>query len=66
MNAHFGGRQGVQRTYETLKPYVTWPGIFQDVEKYITNSEIINLLVLIPKHLFKREIHNFNHGIKSN
>jgi len=35
-----GGHQGVQRTYERLKLYVTWPGMFQDVENYIKNCEI--------------------------
>jgi hypothetical protein len=32
-----GGHQGVQRTYDRLKLYVTWPGMFQDVEIYIKN-----------------------------
>jgi hypothetical protein len=32
-----GGHQGVQRTYDRLKLYVTWPGIFHDVESYIKN-----------------------------
>jgi len=35
-----GGHQGVQRTYERLKLYVTWPGMFRDVENYIKNCEI--------------------------
>jgi hypothetical protein len=54
-----GGHQGGQRTYERLKLYVTWPGMFQDVENYYKNCEICqnkNLLVLIPKHLFKKLI----------
>jgi hypothetical protein len=29
-----GGHQGVQRTYDRLKMYVTWPGMFYD-EEYI-------------------------------
>jgi hypothetical protein len=35
-----GGHQGVQRTYDRLKLYVTWPGMFRDVEEYITNCKI--------------------------
>jgi hypothetical protein len=35
-----GGHEGVQRTYERLKLYVTWPGMFRDVEEYIKNCEI--------------------------
>jgi hypothetical protein len=35
-----GGHQGVQCTYERLKLYVTWPGMFQDVENYIKKCEI--------------------------
>jgi len=35
-----GGHQGVQRTYDTLKRYVTWPGMFKDVEEYIINCKI--------------------------
>ena len=27
-----GGNQGVQRTYDRLKFYVTWPGMYHDVE----------------------------------
>ena len=35
-----GGHQGVQRKYDRLKLYVTWPGMFHDVEEYITNCRI--------------------------
>jgi len=35
-----GGHQGVQRTFERLKLYVTWPGMFHDVEEYITNFRV--------------------------
>jgi hypothetical protein len=35
-----GGHQGVQRTYDRLKLYVTWPGMFHVVEEYITNFKI--------------------------
>jgi len=35
-----GGHQGVQRTYDRLKLYVTWPGMFQDVEDYIRECEV--------------------------
>ena len=35
-----GGHQGVQRTYDRLKLYVTWPGMFQNVEYYIRKCEV--------------------------
>jgi hypothetical protein len=35
-----GGHQGVQRTYERLKLYVKWPGMFHDVEEYIRKCEV--------------------------
>ena len=35
-----GGHQGVQRTYDRLKLYVTWPGMFHDVEEYVTSCKI--------------------------
>jgi len=35
-----GGHQVVQRTYDRLKLYVTWPGMFQDVEDYIRKCEV--------------------------
>jgi hypothetical protein len=35
-----GGHQGVQRTYDKLKMYVTWPGMFHDVDNYIKWCEI--------------------------
>jgi len=34
-----GGNEGVQRTYDRLKLYVTWAGMFHDVEEYITNCK---------------------------
>ena len=35
-----GGHQGVQRTYDRLKMYVIWPGMFHDVEEYIRKCDI--------------------------
>jgi hypothetical protein len=35
-----GGHQGVQRTYERLQLYVTWSGMFHDVEEYIRKGEV--------------------------
>jgi hypothetical protein len=35
-----GGHQGIQRTYDKLKMYVTWLGMFQDVENYIRKCEV--------------------------
>jgi hypothetical protein len=34
-----GGHQIIQRTYDRLKLFVTWPGMYHDVEDYITNCE---------------------------
>ena len=34
-----GGHQGVQHIYDRLKLYVTWPGMFKDVEEYVTNCK---------------------------
>ena len=35
-----GGRRSVQHTYDRLKMYVTWPGMFQTVEDYVIKCEI--------------------------
>ena len=35
-----GGHQRVQRAYDKLKLYVTWPGMFHDVEDYISKCEM--------------------------
>jgi hypothetical protein len=35
-----GGHQSFQRTYDRLKLFVTWPGIFHDVDEYITNFKV--------------------------
>ena len=35
-----GGRQGVQRTYDRLKLYVTWLGMFYDVQDYISKCKV--------------------------
>ena len=35
-----GGHHGIQRTYDRLKLHVTWPGMFHDVEHYITRCKI--------------------------
>ena len=35
-----GGHQGVQRTYERLELYVTWPGMLKDVEDSIRRCEV--------------------------
>ena len=34
-----GGHQGIQRTYERLKLYISWPNMFKDVEEYIKSCE---------------------------
>ena len=35
-----GGHQSVQNTYDKLKMFVTWPGMFQAVEDYVMKCEI--------------------------
>jgi len=35
-----GGHLSVQHTYDRLKMFVTWPGMFQDVEDYVMKCEI--------------------------
>jgi hypothetical protein len=35
-----GGHPDVQRTYDRLKLYVTWPEMYRDVEDYVTNCKI--------------------------
>ena len=35
-----GGYQGVQRTYDRLKLYVTWIGMFYDVQDYISKCKL--------------------------
>jgi hypothetical protein len=34
-----GGHQIIQRTYDRLKLFVTWPGMYHEVEDYITNCK---------------------------
>jgi hypothetical protein len=34
------GHQDIQRTYDRLKLYVTWPGMFHGVEEYIRKCEV--------------------------
>jgi hypothetical protein len=38
-----GGHQGIQRTYERLKLYVSWPNMFKDVEAYIRKCPVCQL-----------------------
>ena len=38
-----GGHRGVQRTYDRLKMYVTWPGMFHDIEEYIRKCEVCQI-----------------------
>jgi len=62
-----GGHQGVQRTYGRFKLYVTWLGMFQDVEDYIRNVGYVrktNLRAHTLQHHFKKRILSINHGIK--
>ena len=58
-----GGHQGVQRTYDRLKLYVTWPGMFQDVEDYVTKTNLRSRTLRLHS---KKRILNINHGIKFN
>ena len=38
-----GGHQGIQRTYERLKLYVSWPHMYKDVEVYIRKCPVCQL-----------------------
>jgi hypothetical protein len=39
-NCPVGGHQGIQRTIERIKLYLTWPGLEQDVTQYIKQCKI--------------------------
>jgi len=61
-----GGHQGVQRTYDRLKLYVTWPGMFQDVEDYTRSCEVRHKNKFTAHTLrlhSKKRILNIDHGI---
>ena len=57
-----GGHQGVQRTYDRLKLYVTWPGMFQDVEDYIRGCEVYQRNKLTAPYI-KAPFQEMNHEI---
>jgi hypothetical protein len=38
-----GGHQGIQRTLERIKLYITWPGIGEDVTKYVKQCKTCQL-----------------------
>jgi hypothetical protein len=38
-----GGHQGIQRTYERLNLYVSWPNMFKEVEDYIRKCQVCQL-----------------------
>jgi hypothetical protein len=42
-NCHIGGHQGVQRTIERIKLYISWPKLSEDVTQYIKNCKICQL-----------------------
>ena len=59
-----GGHQGVQRTYDKLKLYVTWPGMFRDVEDYIRKCEVCHKNKFTGPYLklhSKKRILSINH-----
>jgi hypothetical protein len=35
-----GGHQGIQRTYERIKLYVSWPNMKSEIEEYIKNCNV--------------------------
>ncbi|PNF18384.1 hypothetical protein B7P43_G12483 [Cryptotermes secundus] len=42
-NCPVGGHQGIQRTIERIKLYISWPGLEQDVIKYIRECKTCQL-----------------------
>jgi hypothetical protein len=42
-NCPVGGHQGIQRTFERIKLYISWPGIDQDVTQYIKQCKVCQL-----------------------
>jgi len=63
-----GGHQGVQRTYDRLKLYVNWPGMFHVVEEYVKIVQYvrkISLPVRILKLHFRKLTPTSIRGIKS-
>jgi hypothetical protein len=42
-NCPIGGHQGIQRTIERIKLYLTWPGLEQDVTQYIKECKICQI-----------------------
>jgi hypothetical protein len=42
-NCPIGGHQGIQRTAERIKLYISWPGLDQDVTQYIKQCKICQL-----------------------
>jgi hypothetical protein len=65
-----GGHQGIQHTYEGLKLYVTWPGMFQDVEAYIKNCLIFQknkftfILILLVPYTLQRMVISISSHVK--
>jgi hypothetical protein len=42
-NCPVGGHQGIQRTIERIKLYISWPGLEQDVTQYVKECKICQL-----------------------
>jgi transposase InsO family protein len=42
-NCPIGGHQGIQRTIERIKLYLTWPGLDQDVTQYVKECNICQI-----------------------
>jgi hypothetical protein len=42
-NCPIGGHQGIQRTIERIKLYLSWPGLEQDVTQYIKECKICQI-----------------------
>jgi hypothetical protein len=61
-----GGHQGVQRTYENVQLYATWPGMFKDVENN-KNCKICqkNKFAGLYTKVSFQATDIFNHGTKS-
>jgi hypothetical protein len=42
-NCPVGGHQGIQRTTERIKLYISWPGLDQDVAQYVKHCKVCQL-----------------------
>jgi transcription elongation factor Elf1 len=58
-NCPVGGHQGIQRTTERIKLYLSWPGLEQDVTQYVRECKICQLNKETPKHYVASNHHRY-------